>query len=65
MVARAPFRQSCRAIQKALAAVISLISPKTVRSRLTLMLPARGLPSASAAIPHIGLTSAAGTQFAV
>ena len=52
--ARDASRQSCRAIQKALAAVISLKSAKLVRSRSTLMLPATGLFNSSAVICHIG-----------
>ena len=52
--ARAASRQSCRAIQKALAAVISLRSAKLVTSRSTLMLPATGLSNSSAVICHIG-----------
>ena len=52
--AREASRHNCMAIQKTLAAVISLRSAKLVSSRLTLMLPSTGLSSASALICHMG-----------
>ena len=54
MLARLASRQSCRAIQNALAAVMSRNRANVVKSRLTLMLPSIGLSSASPAICQMG-----------
>ncbi len=60
-IARAASRHNCSASQNTLATVISSMSACAVKSRLTLMLPATGLPSAAAAMLQIGCESVDGT----